>query len=135
MAEASYNALINKEVDSDVTVAPQQVADLEKLDYIQVLNVPSHGTGSSIFNMRRKPFDDPNFRLALSYAQPKRQMAEEVHFGFAQPGASMIAPINAYWHNPDIKPYPFDIIKAKEILKKSGYRWNEDGRLCYPSEQ
>jgi peptide/nickel transport system substrate-binding protein len=44
----------------------------------------------------------------------------------------MIAPQNEYWHNPNIKPYPYDLEKAKAILKEAGYRWNEAGQLCYP---
>jgi peptide/nickel transport system substrate-binding protein len=82
--------------------------------------------------MRRKPFDDPKFRLALTYAVPREQTLEETFQGYGDVGTSVIAPANEYWTNPKIKPYPFDLEKARNILKEAGYRWDEKGRLCYP---
>lgn len=130
--EGVSTALKKKEVDNMVTVSAQQVMDLEERDYIKVLKIPNHTTDGVILNIRRKPFDDPKFRLALAYTIPREQMVEEIFFGFAGVGASMIAPQNEYWHNPNIKPYPYDLERAKAILKEAGYRWNKDGRLCYP---
>jgi len=130
--EGVSTALKKKEVDNMVTVSAQQVMELEELDYIKVLKIPNHTTDGVILNIRRKPFDDPQFRLALAYTIPREQMVEEIFFGLAGVGASMIAPQNEYWHNPNIKPYSYDLEKAREVLKAAGYRWNEDGRLCYP---
>jgi len=131
-AEAVNTALIKKEVDSETLVTPQQVEDLKKLSHIRILNLPTHTTDGVIPNIRRKPFDDPKFRLALAHAAPRQQIVEEVFFGFAEVGGSMIARYNQFWHNPNVKPYPYDLEKAKAILKEAGYRWNEKGELCYP---
>lgn len=131
-AEAVNTALVKKEADSITLVTAQQVMDLDKLDYIKVFNLPTHTTDGVILNTRRKPFNDPIFRLALAYTMSKEQMVEEIFFRFAGVGASMIAPHNEFWHNPNIKPYPYDLEKARAILKEAGYRWNEKGRLCYP---
>ena len=130
--EAASTALRKKEADNMITVSAQQVMGLEELDYIKVLKIPNHTTDGVILNIRRKPFDDSKFRLALAHAIPREQMVEEIFFGFAGVGASMIAPQNEFWHNPNIKPYPYDLEKAKAILKEAGYRWNKDGQLCYP---
>jgi peptide/nickel transport system substrate-binding protein len=131
-AEAVSTALIKKEVDSMTLVTAQQVTDLEKIKHIKVVNLQTHTTDGLILNIRRKPFGDPKLRLALAYAMPRKQMVEEVFFGFAGVGASMIAPHNEFWHNSNIRPYPYDLEKAKAILKEAGYRWNDEGRLCYP---
>ncbi|MEW6262609.1 MAG: ABC transporter substrate-binding protein [Thermodesulfobacteriota bacterium] len=130
--EAVNTALKKQEVDSLNLLTPQQVMDLEKQKHIKIVNLPTHTTDGVILNIRRKPFDDPKFRQALAYTLPKVKMVEEIFFGYAEVGASIIAPHNEFWHNPKIKPYPHDLEKARSILKEAGYRWDEKGRLCHP---
>jgi ABC-type transport system substrate-binding protein len=86
------------------------------------------------FNLKRgKPFDDIRFRQALCYAVPKEQIKEEIYQGLVTPGASVIAPVNKFWHNENLKPYPYDPEKTKQMLKAAGYQWDKKGRLCFPA--
>jgi peptide/nickel transport system substrate-binding protein len=119
-------------VDVDDYLLPHQMNELKDKAYIQTLEVPSHAADVLIMNMRRKPFDDRSFRLALAYTIPKQRMLDELYNGYGNLGASVVAPANKFWHNSETKPYPFDLEKAREILKKAGYQWNKQGQLCYP---
>ena len=61
-------------------------------------------------------------------------MIEAVLSGYGQPGGSVIAAANEFWHNPDVKGFPEDINKAKMILKEAGYTWDGQGKLHYPAK-
>ncbi len=63
---------------------------------------------------------DKTIRQALSYATNKQQIIDEVGRGYAVRADSPILP--GFWgHNPDIKKYDFDIARAANLLKKSGW--------------
>jgi len=80
----------------------------------------------------KKPTSDPQFRKALAHAIPKKKIIEQVFQGHAEKGASPIAPANQFWHNPDVKPYEYNLDKAREILKDAGYWWDDKGYIHYP---
>lgn len=62
-----------------------------------------------------------------------RQMISElVLLGYADPGASIISPVNEFWHNPAVKVPTEDAKRARQILTEAGYSWNSAGKLLYP---
>jgi peptide/nickel transport system substrate-binding protein len=132
--EALYTALIKKEIDVLDYLLAHQMEEAKEYKYIQTLAIPSNSVDSLILNLRRKPFNDSKFRLAIAHTIPKQEILEELYGGYGNLGASVIAPANKYWHDPRIKPYPFDLKMAREILGKAGYQWDSNGRLCYPPE-
>lgn len=130
--EGSYRGLIQKEADVNPRLLAHQLDELKNSDYLQTVRVPSPGSHTLVLNCRRKPFDDPKFRLAMAYTIPRKQILEEYFNGYGNLGGSVIAPANEFWTDPSIKPYPFDLEKAKNILKEAGYSWDKNGQLCYP---
>jgi peptide/nickel transport system substrate-binding protein len=82
-----------------------------------------------------KPFDDVQFRKALHYAIPKKEILKVAHEGLGIPGYNTpITPKNEYWHNSKIPFVEFDLQQSKSILEKAGYTLNKDGRLCFPKK-
>jgi peptide/nickel transport system substrate-binding protein len=89
------------------------------------------------------PFRDYHFRLALAHTYDKEFAVQVGNRGFAQPGAGTIAPDNEFWYNPNIPQeeleegvahwHQFDLEHARQILADAGYRWDDEGRLHYPS--
>ena len=63
---------------------------------------------------------------------PKELIIEAILSGLADPGGSVIAPADKFWHNPAVKSFPEDINKAKKILAEAGYTWKK-GKLHYPA--
>ena len=81
------------------------------------------------FNLKRKPFDDVRVRLAINYAIDKQEIIDGVLLGLGEPVASPYKP-GTRWSNPTLKPYPYDPVKAKELLKEAGFAdTNGDGVL------
>jgi len=131
-AEASYTALVRKDIDVIDKVLPHQLDELKALDFIQPVSVPSNGSITTVLNLRKKPFSDPKFRQALSLATPREKTLKELFEGHGTVGASVIGPANEFWHEPSVKSAPFDIKRARDALRAAGYSWTADGRLQMP---
>ena len=81
------------------------------------------------FNLKHKPFDDKRVRLAINYAIDKQEIIDGVYLGLGINIASPYKP-GTRWSNPDLKPYPYDPVKARELLKEAGFAdSNGDGIL------
>lgn len=72
-------------------------------------------------NQRRAPFNDPNFRRALSAATNRPLMAAAAWNGYAVPANSFISPALKFWSKPGIDNLKFDVAQAKKILADAGY--------------
>lgn len=70
---------------------------------------------------------NPLVREALEYATDRSQIIRTAWLGFAQPGSTIIAPADGGWHNPNIKPLPFDLAKANQLLDQAGYKMGPNG--------
>jgi peptide/nickel transport system substrate-binding protein len=111
---------------------PSLLLDLQKVKNVVAEGYPNHGFYTLSYHTRRPPLDDPAFRRAVDYLIPRELMIEAILSGFGEPGGSVIAPANKFWHNPVVKAHSEDVAKAKQILKDAGYTWDGDGKLHYP---
>jgi peptide/nickel transport system substrate-binding protein len=80
------------------------------------------------FNLKHKPFDDVRVRKAINYAIDKQEIIDGVYLGLGIDIASPYKP-GTRWSNPDLKPYPYDPAKAKQLLKEAGFTLNKNGIL------
>lgn len=81
------------------------------------------------FNLKHKPFDDRRVRLAINYAIDKQEIIDGVYLGLGINIASPYKP-GTRWSNPNLQPYPYNIEKAKALLKEAGFEdSNGDGIL------
>lgn len=72
------------------------------------------------FNLKHKPFDDVRVRKAINYAIDKQEIIDGVYLGLGINIASPYKP-GTRWSNPELKPYPYDPEKAKQLLKEAGF--------------
>ncbi len=81
------------------------------------------------FNLKHKPFDDIRVRKAINYAIDKQEIIDGVYLGLGINIASPYKP-GTRWSNPNLSPYPYDLSKAKMLLKEAGFADNDnDGIL------
>ena len=81
------------------------------------------------FNLKHKPFDDMRVRQAINYAIDKQELIDGVLLGLGEPVSSPYKP-GTRWTNPDLKPYPYNVEKAKTLLRQAGFEdRNGDGIL------
>ncbi len=81
------------------------------------------------FNLKHKPFDDVRVRRAINYAIDKQEIIDGVYLGLGINVASPYKP-GTRWSNANLSPYPYDVAKARSLLKQAGFvDTNNDGIL------
>ncbi len=100
------------------------------------------------YNARRAPLSNPRFRAVLASLIDKETLVREAFSGYAEPAASPLAassewvPEDLRWGDREADPvYPFvgeagtlDAERAREMLRETGYRFDDEGRLLSRSE-
>ncbi|MDA8082573.1 MAG: peptide-binding protein [Nitrospiraceae bacterium] len=72
------------------------------------------------FNLKHPLFKDKRVRQAIAYAIDKSEIVDVVLFGLGSPATGPYVP-NTWPYNPNVKKYPFDPEKAKQLLKEAGW--------------
>ena len=90
-------------------------------------NEDCQGLYHFFMNMRRKYIEDINVRQAMAYALNMDQIIQQAFYGFGIPAVTTISPGLGAYHNPNVKPYPYDPDKANHILDQAGYAKGADG--------
>lgn len=99
---------------------PYEVADvLKQKPDLEVVAAPSIVLRYLSMNTQQKPFDNPKVRQAIAYAINKEALAKVAFNGYATPAEGM-AP-QGVEYAVKIGPWPYDVAKAKALLKEAGY--------------
>ncbi|MDO5528705.1 MAG: ABC transporter substrate-binding protein [Paracoccus sp. (in: a-proteobacteria)] len=106
-----------------------QIPLAEQNDDLEVVSVPDFGYYHLTYNLREPHFDDTAFRRALTMAIDRERIVNVLLDGRGEVGSSVIAPVNAFWHNPFTERFDYDMDAAREELEEAGYSWAENGRL------
>jgi len=72
------------------------------------------------FDMRVAPFDKKAVRQAANYAIDKQTIIQKLMAGLGRQVATTVQPL-AFGFDAEVKPYPYDPKKAKELLAQAGY--------------
>lgn len=75
---------------------------------------------------------DVNVRRALAYAMNTTELAQVIWQGYATPAGGLLPIGNAYY-DPNLKPYPFNITLANQILTQAGYKMGSNGVRVSPN--
>ncbi len=80
----------------------------------------------------KNPFTDKRVRLAANYAVDKEAIAKNLLGGYSEVVATNIGP-QMFGFDPNVKPYPYDQAKAKQLMADAGFANGFDVRfLSYP---
>jgi peptide/nickel transport system substrate-binding protein len=117
---ARVSALLNGEVDMIVVVPPDSIEQIKGDSNLTYEQGPSLHYWFIQLNTKAKPFDDVRVRQAVNYAVDKEGLANDILQGSAVP-ATQPMPAANWSYNPDVKGYPYDPDKAKQLLTDAGY--------------
>jgi peptide/nickel transport system substrate-binding protein len=67
------------------------------------------------------PFKDPRVRLALNYAVDKDAILNRLFFGYGKVAEGQFVDARAVGYNRNIKAFPFDPKRARELLAGAGF--------------
>jgi peptide/nickel transport system substrate-binding protein len=118
---ARTNALVGGLVDFSTDVNAKDWTQITGNPSLKALNVESghfHWIG---VNLKRKPFDDKNVRLAIGYAIDRQGIVDGAYFGLAVPMLGGTVPRWNWAYDPDLHPFSAhaDVAKAKQMLSQS----------------
>ena len=99
--------------------APVQFEEIKKDKNLTLHTVDALNVGYLAFNTEKKPFNDVKVRQALNYATDKKAIVDAVFLGSATVAKSPIPP-NMLGYKKDLADYPYDVEKAKALLKEAG---------------
>jgi len=131
------SALQAGEVDLATEVLP---TDLETLKSTKGLAAEVVDGGSPLHiriysNDPATPLSKKDVRLAMNYAVDKKALIASVLRGQAAELSSLIPSSYPYGSNPALKPFDFNLAKAKQLLGQAGYAKGFDTSLTCPSNQ
>lgn len=114
-------ALENGEIDIALDISPNDVAKVEGNDDLKLYRDQNLSTAYIGFNVASKtPISDPKVRQAISHAVDVDSIIKTIYQGV---GTKAVGPVNSlvFGYNDKLKPYDYDMDKAKELLAEAGY--------------
>jgi len=130
--DAMITALKSGQLDGVETVVPTSVAAVRAAHFVMPENA---GVAFDDFIINSNPKQDPShaellnplLRQAFDYAINRQAIVKVALLGYGQPGSSIIPPATGHWHDPAIKPTPFNLTKAGQLLNQAGYKMGPNG--------
>ena len=131
--------LQNQEIDfiesSEMRLSPSQARQLQNLKHITVVRTPDLNWLHGVPRISVLPWRDYEFRRAWHHSFDREFLSKVVWEGAGRPPRANTFFVEGNpWNNPNLPPLPpFDLARARDILKAAGYSWAADGRLVYPA--
>ncbi len=116
---ARYAKLKKNECQVMIAPNPADLTAMKTDPNVNLLSQPGLNIAYLAFNVEKKPFDDKKVRQALSMAIDKDAIIRDVYQGAGQAAVNFIPP-TIWSYNAEVKDYPYDPAKAKEMLKAAG---------------
>jgi peptide/nickel transport system substrate-binding protein len=124
-------ALRTGQGDLIANVPPQLTNQIEGQADLKLQRVPG-SVITIMFNFDMPPFDNIKVRQALNYAVNVDEIIQFVLAGSGTRLASATRP-GMLGHDPDLKPYPYDPAKAKQLLTEAGFPNGFEATLDAPN--
>jgi peptide/nickel transport system substrate-binding protein len=117
-------ALRTKEVDMAFGPPFGEARGLTR-DGLEIKSALAASFGEMRLNIMDEPPDSPlrkkEVRQALNYATDKEALRTVAYGGFGKGADGQLIGSNTFGYNPALKPYEFDLAKARQLLATAGY--------------
>ena len=111
-------------------VPVHEVTRLNRNPRVGVRSVPGLRIYFFAFNVNYKPWDNKLVRQAANYCVDADAIVKNIFDGNGEVLQGPVGP-RVIGHNPDVKRYPYDPGKARELLAKAGHPDGVDVKLHY----
>ena len=112
-------ALTGNQLNGADGLVPDDVPTVKEQQGFKVIYRPPNTIGYLAMNNEKPPFDDPQVRQAFNYAINIPQIVESVLRGQGEVASNYMPSLLPFFNN-NVKPYPYDPDKAKQMLKDAG---------------
>jgi peptide/nickel transport system substrate-binding protein len=118
-AQSLVNSLLSGDIDASNYPSPAGADKLKANKDLNVLVPPFNSPDGWTFNLKNPWLAKKEARQAVAYCMDMVQFSKDSLYGLGKPGNGPIAPGNALY-DPTLKPYTFDLDKAKSLIKAAG---------------
>jgi ABC-type transport system substrate-binding protein len=108
------------EIDIAWALIPEDVEKTRDNPDLVIVEAAGLNTNSVEFNVTKEPFTSKEVRQALNYAVNKQELSDGLYNGNMVPAGGVLPPVD-WAYNPDLKSYPYDPDRARELLAEAGY--------------
>jgi peptide/nickel transport system substrate-binding protein len=109
------------EVDLIPGVVPDQAEALGRERGIKIATTPTLRTMFLIMRPDMPPLDDKRVRQAINYAIDKESIVKNLLRGFGVVAKAQVVGPVFVGYNPGMQPYPYDVVKARQLLTEAGH--------------
>lgn len=109
------------EADIALNLQGTQLDQVKAISRLKVTLNPSSTYVHMTFNLDNPVFKDKRTRQALSYALPRDLIVKNILNNVGIPAATSTSPV-LWAYDKTIKPYAFDMAKAKQLLAQAGWK-------------
>jgi peptide/nickel transport system substrate-binding protein len=113
-------------------VSHQDISLLEEIEGLSVEESPSMNIHYMLINTTDSRFEDPRVRQAFAYAINKESIVENLMDNRAEVIPALYTPTSPYKHET-LDPYPYDPIKAQQLLEEAEFNFEEEITLVVPT--
>lgn len=112
------------------------LADLEDAENVKIYTSEKSALYYVGFNLRKKPFNDFQFRKAVALITDKHFIVKRILQGYALQADSIVPASNAFWYDPNVPLYGEGLSRderireAYEVLKKRGLHMGRSSCEC-----
>lgn len=115
-AQTQISALQAGEIDLVLDLLPEQAKLAPRF-----ISVPATEFSYIQFNAHKKEMANPKVRVAMNLAIDKETLAKSLYLGHGQPNHAQHLSKGMLGYNGNLKPFPYDLKKARQLLKEAGY--------------
>lgn len=128
---AANLALQNGEINMKA-VEQNDVNKVESTGTVNIVTYPENLMSYLSFNQNNDEFKNVKFRQALSYALDRKDIIAAAYGSteFAEPASSILTP-DVKYQTTEVETYPYDLDKAKQLLKDSNVKVSGKLNLLY----
>lgn len=113
-------ALRTGEADIIVNVPPPDIPAIRRSGRAEIHTIPSGRIMHAILNAQEGPTANVKVRQALNHAVDVDSIIATILGGYGRRIATVVA-AEDFGHDPNLKPYPYDLAKARQLLAEAGY--------------
>ncbi len=123
--QTALKAISQGKMDIALNLAAADLAFVSRRRAFRVYPVPTPSYYAIIFNLNDPLFEDVRVRKALDYAIDRDSIIKNQLKGSSKICTGPFA-VDSWAYNPDVRSTPYDVEKAKGLLKQAGWR-DSDG--------
>ena len=130
---ARLQALQTGEIQGYDLVEPQDIPTIKRNSKLKVLDRPAFNVAYVTINQAVKPFDNPLVRQAVAYGLDRAGVVKAFYSGRGEV-ANEFMPPQVLGYAKDVKKYPYNPARAKQLLQQAGLTLPVEVEFWYPTD-